>query len=58
MRLAAVVGPMTYGVVTWMTAGNHRLAILTTALFFVGGLVLLRPIDMARGIRAAGLESK
>lgn len=58
VRLAAVVGPMTYGVVTWMTAGNHRLAILTTALFFVGGLVLLRPIDMARGIRAAGLESK
>lgn len=56
VRLAAVVGPMTYGVVTWMTAGNHRLAILTTALFFVGGLLLLRPIDMARGMRAAGLE--
>jgi UMF1 family MFS transporter len=58
VRLAAVVGPMTYGVVTWMTAGNHRLAILTTALFFVGGLLLLRPIDMERGMRAAGVESK
>jgi UMF1 family MFS transporter len=58
VRLAAVVGPMTYGIVTWLTAGNHRLAILTTALFFVGGLVLLKPIDLARGARAAGLESK
>jgi UMF1 family MFS transporter len=58
VRLAAVVGPMTYGIVTWMTAGNHRLAILTTALFFVAGLLLLRPIDMGRGMRAAGLESK
>jgi UMF1 family MFS transporter len=56
VRLAAVVGPLTYGIVTWMTAGNHRLAILTTALFFIGGLVLLAPIDMARGRRAAGLE--
>jgi len=56
VRLAAVVGPMTYGIVTWLTAGNHRLAILTTALFFVGGLVLLRPIDLARGARAAGVE--
>ena len=56
VRLAAVVGPLTYGLVTWMTAGNHRLAILTTALFFIGGLVLLAPIDMARGRRAAGLE--
>lgn len=58
VRLAAVIGPMTYGIVTWVTAGNHRLAILTTGLFFVGGLLLLRPIDMARGMRAAGVESK
>jgi MFS transporter, UMF1 family len=57
-RLSAVVGPLSYGVVTWITGGNHRLAILTTGLFFIGGLLLLRPIDMARGIRAATLESK
>jgi MFS transporter, UMF1 family len=57
-RLSAVVGPLTYGVVTWMTGGNHRLAILATGLFFVGGLLLLRPIDMDRGMRAAGLELK
>lgn len=57
-RLSAIIGPLTYGVVTWLTDGNHRVAILTTGLFFVGGLLMLRPIDMARGMRAAGLESK
>jgi UMF1 family MFS transporter len=38
VRLAAVVGPVTYGLVTWATAGSHRLAIASTGLFFVGGL--------------------
>ena len=56
-RLAAILGPLTYGLVTWATAGNHRLAIVSTALFFVAGWFLLRPIDVERGARAAqGLE--
>lgn len=54
VRVAAIVGPLTYGLVTWLTAGNHRVAILCTGLFFVAGLVLLSGIDMARGARAAG----
>jgi UMF1 family MFS transporter len=58
VRLAAVVGPVTYGLVTWATAGSHRLAIASTGLFFVGGLLLLTRVDMARGMRAAELESK
>lgn len=52
-RLAAIVGPVTYGLVTWWTGGNHRLAILSTALFFVVGLLLLWPLDAARGRAAA-----
>jgi UMF1 family MFS transporter len=52
-RLSAVVGPLVYGLVTWATAGNHRLAILTTGSFFVLGLLLLRNIDIERGHRAA-----
>jgi UMF1 family MFS transporter len=52
-RLSAIVGPVTYGLVTWWTGGNHRLAILSTALFFIGGLVLLWPLDVARGRAAA-----
>ena len=52
-RLAAVVGPLTYGLVSWLTAGNHRLAFLTTGIFFVLGLILLARLDLARGARAA-----
>jgi UMF1 family MFS transporter len=53
VRLAAIVGPVTYGLVTWVTAGNHRLAIVSTAAFFVLGLVLLRPVNVERGAREA-----
>ncbi len=52
-RLAAIIGPVTYGVVSWVTAGNHRLAFLVTGLFFVAGLVLLARVDVERGVRAA-----
>lgn len=52
-RLSAIVGPVTYGLVTWVTSGNHRLAILSTAAFFVIGLLLLGPVDVRRGEAAA-----
>jgi UMF1 family MFS transporter len=52
-RLSAVVGPLVYGLVTWASAGNHRLAILATGGFFVLGLLLLRGIDVERGHLAA-----
>lgn len=50
-QLAAVVGPLCYGVVAWVTDGNHRLALLITGLFFVGGLAVLTRMDFARGAR-------
>ncbi|MDP2450511.1 MAG: MFS transporter [Polaromonas sp.] len=53
IHLSVVIGPLTYGVITLATGGNHRVAILCTSLFFALGLWLLRPIDMARGQRAA-----
>ena len=37
-----------------MTRGDHRTAILSTGLFFVLGLVLLLPVNVERGARAAG----
>ncbi len=52
-RLSAIVGPLTYGLVTLLTAGNHRIAILSTGLFFIAGLLLLRYVDVARGMAAA-----
>ncbi len=53
VRLSAIVGPMTYGLVTWLSDGNHRLAIASTGLFFVGGLLLLTLVNVQRGIAAA-----
>lgn len=51
--LASIVGPLTYGAVTWMTAGNHRLAIVSTGVFFVIGWLAIRPINVERGAAAA-----
>ena len=53
MRLSAILGPMTYGLVTWLTDGNHRLAIASTGLFFVAGLALLTLVNVRRGLAAA-----
>lgn len=53
VRLAGIVGPMLYGVVTWVTGGNHRLALLLTGGMFVVGLGLLRAVDVERGERDA-----
>ncbi|MCU4119276.1 MFS transporter [Variovorax sp. N23] len=52
-RLASIVGPLSYGAITWASGGNQRIAILATAVFFVGGLLLLLPIRMQRGREAA-----
>jgi UMF1 family MFS transporter len=54
VKAASIFGPLTYGAVTWLFAGNHRLGILTTGLYFVIGLLLLRRVDIQRG-RAAAL---
>jgi UMF1 family MFS transporter len=53
VRLAAILGPMTYGLVTLLTAGNHRIAILSTGVFFVIGLIVLAKVNVARGVAAA-----
>ena len=41
------------GAITWVTAGNHRLAILVTGIYFVIGLLIISTLDVARGRRAA-----
>ena len=53
-RLASIIGPLTYGAITWATGGNHRIAILSTTVLFVAGLIALIPVNMARGRAAAG----
>ena len=53
VKAASIFGPLTYGAVTWIFAGNHRLGIFATGLYFVVGLALLLGIDVERGRRAA-----
>lgn len=53
IRLASIVGPLSYGAITWATGGNQRLAIVSTAVLFVVGLVLLMKVDVQRGRQAA-----
>ena len=52
-RLASIIGPLTYGAITWATSGNQRIAIASTAVLFVAGLLVLQKIDMVRGRQTA-----
>lgn len=54
-RLASIFGPLMYGAITWATGGNQRIAIASTAVLFVVGLVVLQRVDVARGRAAAEL---
>lgn len=56
--LSAIVGPLTYGVMTVVFHNNHRLAILVTGLFFVLALLVLRTINVERGRAVAKSASE
>ncbi len=53
VRLASIIGPLSYGAITWMTGGDQRTAILSTAVLFAVGLALLIPVNVQRGREAA-----
>jgi UMF1 family MFS transporter len=53
VKLSAILGPVTYGLITWISNGNHRLSILITGGYFVAGLVVVLGVNMKRGRRAA-----
>jgi len=53
IRLASIIGPLSYGAITWATGGNHRIAILSTTALFLVGLALLFKVDVQRGRQAA-----
>jgi UMF1 family MFS transporter len=52
-NLSSILGPISYGAVSWISQGNHRLAMLITGAFFVLGLLILHGVDAKRGRRAA-----
>jgi UMF1 family MFS transporter len=53
VKLASIVGPLTYGAASFISQGDHRQALLITGSYFVAGLWVLRGVKAARGHRAA-----
>jgi UMF1 family MFS transporter len=53
VKLASIVGPLTYGAASWITHGDHRQSLLITGSYFVAGLWALRGVQALRGRRAA-----
>lgn len=53
VKFSSILGPLTYGAVTWISGGDHRLAILITGAYFVIGIAIIAGVDVARGRRAA-----
>ncbi len=56
-KFAGIFGPFVFGVVAQLTGGS-RAAVLSLFLFFVGGLVLLRAVDVEGGRRLARAEDR
>ena len=56
-RAAAIIGPVSYGVISEITDGNYPVAMLSTLVFFVLGLLLLLTVDEERGKVAAAALS-
>lgn len=48
VKLSMIIGPLAYGLISWL-AGDHRQAMLATASFFIVGLLLLQRVDVDRG---------
>ncbi|HRH80089.1 MAG TPA: MFS transporter [Thiobacillaceae bacterium] len=53
VKLAAILGPVSYGAVVWWMDGQHRPAMLVLGVFFLAGLALLAGVDPRRGRRRA-----
>ena len=53
VKLSSILGPITYGLVTWISHNDHRLAMLLTGSYFIIGLIILMQVDVERGELAA-----
>lgn len=53
VKLAGIIGPVSYGLFNWLNQGDHRQSLLITLAFFIGGMLLMTGINEQRGISAA-----
>jgi UMF1 family MFS transporter len=42
-KTSTILGPFTFGIISWLS-GNQRIAVISIALFFIGGFILLKPV--------------
>ena len=58
VKCSSIIGPITYGGIVWLSRGDHRQALLSLAIFFIFGIIILAKINVQRGrksaIRASG----
>lgn len=45
-KTSTILGPLTFGLVSWLT-GNQRIAVLSISVFFLAGYLLLRKVEEA-----------
>lgn len=53
VKTAAAIGPICFGLVTFLTKNNCRIALLSTSVFFIVGLLMLKTVNEKRGKEAA-----
>ncbi|MBV6449203.1 MFS transporter [Nitrosomonas sp.] len=55
-KLSAIIGPLTYGGMVYLFAGDHRFALLSTLVFFILGLAMLATVNEKRGREMARID--
>ena len=58
VKLSSMLGPLTYGLASWLSGGDHRLSMLITGGYFLAGLLLLAGVNVQRGRQAALLATE
>jgi UMF1 family MFS transporter len=53
VKLATAIGAISFGLVTYLSNSNFRVAMLSTVIFFIGGFFLLLRVNEERGMLAA-----
>lgn len=55
-KLSAIIGPLTYGGMIYLYEGDHRIALLSTLVFFILGLMFLATVNEKRGREMAKIN--
>lgn len=56
-RMASILGPLAYGILTWLSDGNQRVSMAATSCLFLLGLLFLLPINLKRGMQVAQITN-